>query len=120
MPSEKHSIVGFKRPPAEHAAEQYWTEERLRSVAPIQLPVGRGRSDGAAEAPTPSGDPGHTPHSRGSAEEPKTPVAPRGTGGYAVPTPLAYPFRTNGRLFGTLPNGSGFSGSASLYHPIFC
>jgi hypothetical protein len=80
-------------------------------------PVARARSDGAAKAPkAPKGDPGHTPHSRGSAEEPKTPIGPR-TGGVAVPTPLAYPFRTNGKLVGTLPNGDGFSGSASLISP---
>jgi V8-like Glu-specific endopeptidase len=117
MPSENNSIVSSKRPAVEHMAEEYWTEERRRSVAPIQLPVARARSKGAAKAPAPSGDPGHTPHSRGSAEEPKTPMGPRGTGGSAVPTPLAYPFRTNGRLFFTQPNGNGFSGSASLISP---
>jgi V8-like Glu-specific endopeptidase len=115
MPSEKNSIVGSKRPAAERAAEEYWTEERRRSVAPIQLPVTRARSEGA-KAPAPQGDPGHTPHSRGSAEEPKTHIGPR-TGGSGVPTPLAYPFRTNGKLFGTLPNGDGFGGSAALISP---
>jgi len=117
MPSEKNSIVSSKRPDGEHAAEEYWTEERRRSVAPIRLPATQAGSNGAAKPPTPSGDPGHTPHSRGSAGEPKTPVGPQGTGGSAVPTPLAYPFRTNGRLFGTLPNGGGFSGSAALISP---
>jgi V8-like Glu-specific endopeptidase len=44
-------------------------------------------------------------------------LGPRTSGGSAVPTPLAYPFRTNGRLFGTLPNGDDFTGSASLISP---
>jgi V8-like Glu-specific endopeptidase len=117
MATKANSIVSVNRPAGEHMAEEYWTEELRRSVPPIRLPVARAKAGAAAKAPAPSGDPGHTPHSRGSAEEPKTPLAPRGTGGFAVPTPLAYPFRTNGRLFGTLPNGDGFSGSASLISP---
>jgi hypothetical protein len=43
MPSKNNSIVAFKRPAAEHMAEEYWTEERLRSVAPIQLPCRAGK-----------------------------------------------------------------------------
>jgi hypothetical protein len=44
MPSENHSIVGSKRAAAEHMAEEYWTEERRRSVAPIQLPDARAKA----------------------------------------------------------------------------
>jgi len=55
MASKANSIVSLKRPAGEHMAEEYWTEERRRSVAPIQLPVARAKLRGAAKAPAPSG-----------------------------------------------------------------
>lgn len=53
MASKANSIVSLKRPAGEHMAEEYWTEERRRSVAPIQLPVARAKLRGAAKAPAP-------------------------------------------------------------------
>ena len=121
MSNSNNKIIGFKPPTTDHSAastEEFWTEERRRSVKPIPMPATPKQEDHVAEVPQPQGEPGHTPHGQGAAKEPKPPVGPRGTGGQAVPTPLVYPYRTCGRLFGTLPaGGGGFSGSASLISP---
>jgi hypothetical protein len=92
MASKANSIVSLKRPAGDHMAEEYWTEERRRSVAPIQLPVARAKLRGAAKAPAPSGDPDHTPHSRGSAEEPKMPLGREGRA--ALPSQHPWPIRS--------------------------
>jgi hypothetical protein len=55
MASKANSIVSLKRPAGEQMAEEYWTEERRRSVAPIQLPVARAKLRGAAKAPASGG-----------------------------------------------------------------
>jgi hypothetical protein len=115
MPHSNNKIIGFKPPTTGRraaSAEKYWTEERRRSVKPIPMPATPEGTTRGAEVPQPQHEPGYTPHGHGTAKEPKPPVGPKGMGGQAVPTPLAYPFRTCGRLFGSLPGGGGFSGSA--------
>ncbi len=101
----------------ENAAIEYWTEERIRAVKPI--PLGREPEGKAHAAIAPAGEAGHLPASRGTADEHAQPHGVLGlnnAGGAAVPSPLAYPFRTCGRLFFNQGSG-GFSGSAALISP---
>ena len=95
----------------------YWTEDRIRAVKPITLP--RETLSKIHLPVTPVGELGHVPPAPGHLEQGLQPHGTLGlskTGGAAVPNPLAYPYRTCGRLFFNQGSG-GFSGSASLISP---
>jgi len=107
----------------EAEAAEYWTPERMESAIPVPTPKVP-KSEGAAEAVTPKGEPGsaapgyakddHKGESAGKQEAGQAQA--RATGGNPVANPLAYPYSTCGKLFFT-QGGQNFSGSAAVVAP---
>jgi V8-like Glu-specific endopeptidase len=99
--------------------EEYWTEERRAAAIPVPLPKAPGGAEALREEPgppEPDGETGHTAQGHGSAKESGPHGDSRGTGGQAVANPLAYPYRTCGKLFFT-QGGTGYAGSAAMVAP---
>jgi V8-like Glu-specific endopeptidase len=100
----------------ESSAEEYWTEERRAQAKPVPMPTpGPGERPAERAETLAKGPVGHTPHSYGREKHVEQHLQPH-AGGQAVAQPLAYPYRTVGKLFFT-QNGSNLSGSAALISP---
>ena len=122
MPNDKPggsagSMRSWTRKPDEVPPEEFWTPERRAAAKPIRslLPPVKTRLVKPAP-PSPTGEPGQIAHNRGDAPEPAIHPQPLIAGALGVAQPLAYPYRTIGRLFFT--SGREFAmASASLISP---
>ena len=97
------------------AAQEYWTEERRNAAKPYPLPKGP-TPVGAEAVEAPKGEPGMTPHGHGSEAHGESHEQKREGAAFGVPNPLAYPFRTVGKIYFNQA-GSGYSASAAMVSP---
>lgn len=99
-----------------HTIEEYWTEERRANAIPVPLPKEKAPEHPAHAEPH-SGPEGHSKAGHGDQQpEKEHSVQPHSVGGNAVANPLAYPYRTCGKIFFT-QGGSNYAGSASMIAP---
>ena len=97
------------------AAQEYWTEERRNAAKPYPMPEGTAPKE-AEMAEPPKGEPGMTPHGHGSETHGAAHDEGRMGAAFGVPNPLAYPFRTVGKIYFNQAGG-GYSASAAMVSP---
>ncbi len=114
--STEHGHVVGSGPKAQADADErdYWTPERRAAARPVPLPKAEKTDAPDERHAAPTGQAGHLRAHRGVEHEQQTDNLQAGLG--PVGTPLAYPYRTCGKLFFT-QNGGDWAGSASLVAP---
>ena len=116
----KHKAVGSGRGSsvlvAERTMELYWTPERRAGARPVRMPRVALPEHAEAAEPKALGEPGYTPHGLGREGGRGLHLAPRSNGSKAVSSPLAYPYRTCGKLFFT-QGATGWVGSGAMISP---
>ncbi len=96
------------------ALAEYWTEERRAAAKPYPLPTDKPPKQTSQAAEAPEGKAASTPHGQGS--EPHPAPGKKAEAAFGVPNPLAYPFRTVGKIYFNQAGGS-YSGSAAMVSP---